>query len=395
MKETVREEEILKKIKSNDEISRLELSEFFNLTPARISKIIKKLLEKEVIVERSSNASTGGRPPVILSLNSKKFGNILGINLKPNREIFISVGSIDGVISKKKKQSISNNETEVLEVLEKIITRELSMTENIKVISVVITGVVDSENGKTIMSPHYSWRIKNIGTYLEKKFKLPVLIENDVRAMAYTESMIGSCKNTKNFIIFNLCEAIGTSSFVDGKSYRGHNSMAGEIGHIVINTSSIRKCSCGKRGCLEAEASEKAIIKRLVSEIKTGKYSILKDILNEKGEITIKDVIFGVKKKDFLVIQAVTQAVEYIAQGLNIIISLLDPEKIILVGELFESKFIMDTLKFELNKISLEIQKCEINETKLGDDLFYFSPISVVVENIFENRNFTEKYIHD
>ena len=53
----------------------------------------------------------------------------------------------------------------------------------------------------------------------------------------------------------------------------------------------------------------------------------------------------------------------------------------------------MDTLRFELNKFSLEFQKCIIEPTKLGDELFYYSPIAVVTKNIFENKEFTRKYI--
>ena len=169
--------------------------------------------------------------------------------------------------------------------------------------------------------------------------------------------------------------------------------MAGEMGHIVINTSSIRKCSCGKRGCLEAESSNSAIINRITSDIKIGKYSMLKDILLKKGSLDINDVLLGVKKRDFLAIQVTNEAIEYIAQGLNILVSLNDPEKIVLVGEIFTSKFLMDTLKFELNKFSLEFQKCIIEPTKLGDELFYYSPIAVVTKNIFENKEFTKKYI--
>ena len=107
----------------------------------------------------------------------------------------------------------------------------------------------------------------------------------------------------------------------------------------------------------------------------------------------MSDILLAVKKRDFLAIQVTNEAIEYIAQGLNILVSIIDPEKIILVGEIFTSRFLMDTLKFELNKFSLEFQKCIIEPTQLGDELFYYSPIAVVVKNIFENKEFTKKYI--
>lgn len=393
MKQSIREEEILKIIKEKKAISRLELAEIFDLTPARISKIIKSLLDKEIILEKNIGVSTGGRPPVILTINEKIFGEVLGLNLAP-KNIFLTVGQISGEISKRKKYSLEKIQGEdILSFIEKLIANTLSAEKKIGVITVIVTGFVNHEKGICIMSPHYKWKNFNIVKHLEDKFHIPVLLEHDVRAMALTEKQIGACRNTDDFVIFNINEGIGTCSCIDGNIYRGYNSMAGEMGHIVINTSSIRKCSCGKRGCLEAESSNTAIINRITSDIKIGKYSMLKDILSKKGALDIDDILLGVKKRDFLAIQVTTEAVEYLAQGLNILVSIIDPEKIILVGDIFTSKFLMDTLKFELNKFSLEFQKCIIEPTKLGDELFYYSPIAVVTKNIFENKEFTKKYI--
>ncbi len=393
MKQSVREEEILRIIKERKTISRLELAELFDLTPARISKIIKSLLDKKIILERNIGVSTGGRPPVILTINEQIFGDVMGLNLAP-KNIFLTVGKINGDISKRKKYSLEKiKDDDILAFIDKVIANTLAAEKKIGVITIIITGFVDQKKGTSIMSPHYKWRNLNIVKHIEDKFKLPVLLEHDVRAMALTEQQIGSCRGIDDFVIFNICEGIGTCTCIDGNIYRGFNSIAGEMGHIVINTSSIRKCSCGKRGCLEAESSNTAIINRITSDIKIGKYSMLKDILAKKGSLDMNDILLAVKKRDFLAIQVTNEAVEYIAQGLNILVSIIDPEKIILVGEIFTSKFLMDTLKFELNKFSLEFQKCVIEPTKLGDELFYYSPIAVVVKNIFENREFTKKYI--
>lgn len=394
MKQSIREEKILKVIKERKAISRLELAEIFDLTPARISKIIKSLLDKEIILEKDVGVSTGGRPPVILTINEKIFGDILGLNLAP-KNIFLTVGQINGEIRKRKKYSLDKIQDEdILSFIEKLISNSLASEKKIGVITIIITGFVNHEKGISIMSPHYKWRNLNIVKHLEDKFHIPVLLEHDVRAMALTEQQIGACKGINDFVIFNICEGIGTCTCIDGNVYRGFNSMAGEMGHIVINTNSIRKCSCGKRGCLEAESSNTAIINRITSDIKIGKYSMLKDILSKKGYLDINDILLGVKKRDFLAIQVTNEAVEYIAQGLNILVSIIDPEKIILVGDIFTSKFLMDTLKFELNKFSLEFQKCVIEPTKLGDELFYYAPIAVVIKSIFENKKFTKKYIN-
>lgn len=283
MKESVREYEILKVIKERMSISRMELAKLFNLTPARISKLINNLLEEEIVVEKEEGRSTGGRRPMLLSINEDKFKNILGINITANDRIFLSISKVNGDFIKKIKiDLLEKNKKDMLNFLDNLIRKNLEKDNDIGVIVLIVTGPVDEKFSKILMSPHYEWETNNIVRYLERKYDIPIILENDVRAMAYTEKQIGSCKEVENFVMLNLCQGIGTSSFIDNKMYRGFHSMAGEIGHIVINTTSIRKCSCGKRGCLEAEASDKAILKRLESEIKVGKYSILKEILQKK-----------------------------------------------------------------------------------------------------------------
>ena len=299
MKQSIREEEILRIIKERKTISRLELAEIFDLTPARISKIIKSLLDKKIILEKNIGVSTGGRPPIILTINEKIFGDVLGLNLAP-KNIFLTIGKINGEIRKRKKYSLEKiRDDDILDFIDKVISNTLAVEKKIGVITVIITGFVDHEKGISIMSPHYKWRNLNIVKHIEDKFDIPVLLEHDVRAMALTEQQIGGCKGIDDFVIFNICEGIGTCTVIDGNLYRGFNSIAGEMGHIVINTSSIRKCSCGKRGCLEAESSNTAIINRITSDIKIGKYSMLKDILAKKGFLDMNDILLAVKKRDF------------------------------------------------------------------------------------------------
>ena len=175
MKQSIREEEILKIIKERKMISRLELAEIFDLTPARISKIIKSLLDKQIILEKNIGVSTGGRPPVILTINEKIFGDVLGLNLAP-KNIFLSVGQVNGEIRKRKKYSLEKIQDEdILNFIEKLIANTLSAEKKIGVITVIITGFVNKEKGISIMSPHYKWRNLNIVKHLEEKFNLSLI----------------------------------------------------------------------------------------------------------------------------------------------------------------------------------------------------------------------------
>lgn len=375
---------ILEMIKNKKRISRKKIAEELRLTPAAITKSINPLLKLGVVLEDSEGESTGGRKPIELILNREWLGAVLGISLTPTA-LIISVGDISGNIYKSKSYEILDSD-DLVKFLKKIIREELLAEQKIKVISLVLTGLVNSDNGVLIFSPHYNWKKVNIKELLGKEFEIPILIENDVRAMALSERYFNTSKESNNFVVLNVSEGIGSSIFVGEDLLAGYGFMSGEIGHVVMDRSSLRKCSCGKRGCLEAEASNKAIINKIFSMIKLNNYSSLKERLKQNGEININDIVEAVNKRDFLSTKVATEAIVIIAHSIDMIISILNPEKIILFGELFNEKYLLNTLKLELQKVTLEEQKYELVVSKLLEEIHIYNPLAVVIHNIFRKN---------
>lgn len=375
---------ILEMIKNKNRISRKKIAEELDLTPAAITKSIEPLLQCGIVLEVAQRESTGGRRAIDLSLNKYWVGKILGMSLTPT-SLVVSIGNIAGEIFKSKNYKIDETK-ELSEYLEEIIDKELKEEKGIKVISMAITGLINSEKGIIVFSPHYKRKKIDIRDKIENRFKIPTLVENDVRAMALTERYFGSAQESENYVVLNVSEGIGSSIFVNGNLLSGHGFISGEIGHVVMDRSSLRRCSCGKRGCLEAEASNKAIINRLVSMIKLNNYSSLKEKLTSKGEIGILDVIDGVKERDFLSTKISTEAMVIIAHSIDMIISLINPDKIILVGELFKEKLLLNTLKLELQKVTLEEQKYDLTVSNILDKMHTYNPISVVRHNLFKKN---------
>lgn len=375
---------ILEMIKNKNRISRKKIAEELDLTPAAITKSIEPLLQCGIVLEVAQRESTGGRRAIDLSLNKYWVGKILGMSLTPT-SLVVSIGNIAGEIFKSKNYKIDETK-ELSEYLEEIIDKELKEEKGIKVISMAITGLINSEKGIIVFSPHYKRKKIDIRDKIENRFKIPTLVENDVRAMALTERYFGSAQESENYVVLNVSEGIGSSIFVNGNLLSGHGFISGEIGHVVMDRSSLRRCSCGKRGCLEAEASNKAIINRLVSMIKLNNYSSLKEKLTLKGEIGILDVIDGVKERDFLSTKISTEAMVIIAHSIDMIISLINPDKIILVGELFKEKLLLNTLKLELQKVTLEEQKYDLTVSNILDKMHTYNPISVVRHNLFKKN---------
>lgn len=377
----------LELIKNSNGISRSELAKELDITPAGVGKVVNRFLENGIIEETSVGVSTGGRRPLILKINEKKIGAILGVSLVP-RFIQIVIGDISGKILKDKKYSLKKRllekEHNILELTEKLIEREIKKNSDISIISVVMNGMVDSENGISIFSPHYNWKNINLKRRFEDRFRVKVFVENDVRAMALTEKIFGSCKENQNFVVMNIGDGVGGSIFLNDAPYHGYGSISGELGHMVVRRNSSEKCSCGKKGCLETEVSNVAIIKKITSQIKLNNYSSLKNILIEKGALTINDILKGVAEKDMLTFNIVIDAINMIATAIDGIISVINPEKIVLFGEIFQNRFLFETLVNEIKKVTLDEQYYEIKKSEFSKNIYEIAPLAVVSYKIFK-----------
>lgn len=377
----------LELIKNSNGISRSELAKELDITPAGVGKVVNRFLENGIIEETSVGVSTGGRRPLILKINEKKIGEILGVSLAP-RFIQMIIGDISGKILKSKKYSLKKRllekEHNILELTEKLIEREIKKNSDISIISVVMNGMVDSENGISIFSPHYNWKNINLKKRFENRFRVKVFVENDVRAMALTEKIFGSCKDNQNFVVMNIGDGVGGSIFLNDAPYHGYGSISGELGHMVVRRNSPEKCSCGKKGCLETEVSNVAIIKKITSQIKLNNYSSLKNILIEKGALTINDILKGVAEKDMLTFNIVIDAINMIATAIDGIISVINPEKIVLFGEIFQNRFLFETLVNEIKKVTLDEQYYEIKKSEFSKNIYEIAPLAVVSYKIFK-----------
>lgn len=368
---------ILELIKERAGISRIDISREFDITPAAVGKIINEFLEKKIIIEEREGESTGGRRPSLLNINKEKIRQVLGVYFAPTF-VQITCGDIDGSIFSTRRYRLGDLGVEIIEETEKIIEKELKKNKKIKVISVVMNGLVDGEKGISIFSPHYNTKNIPIVDRFQKKFKKKVYIENDVRAMALVEKVFGECKKNYNFVVLNVEEGVGGSIYLNDMLYHGYGSMSGELGHMVVKRNSLEKCSCGKRGCLETEVSNRAIIKKIMTQIRiNNQYSSLKKILDEGKKLEIKDVLNGVDERDMLSLSVTGEAIQYIAYAIDMIISVINPEKIILYGEFFQNEYIFNSLLSEIGKITLDEQNYQIKRSKFYENIYEIAPLAL------------------
>ena len=157
-----------------------------------------------------------------------------------------------------------------------------------------------------------------------------VILENDANAAAYGEYQAGALAGADNALAITLGTGVGGGIIIDGKLYTGCNSLAGELGHIVIRQGG-EPCGCGRRGCLEAYSSAAALVKFAHRALDAGRESSLR----ENGPaLNAKHICDAVDAGDALACELFETYCDDLACGLSSFINIFQPECIVLGGGL-------------------------------------------------------------
>ncbi len=103
-----------------------------------------------------------------------------------------------------------------------------------------------------------AWRGFPLRRRLEDRYGLATFVELDTKALALAEGWTGAARGRRNYLAMVVSTGIGGGLVLDGRLVEGRTGNAGHVGHVVVCPEG-RPCSCGGRGCLEAEASGWAI----------------------------------------------------------------------------------------------------------------------------------------
>lgn len=225
--------------------------------------------------------------------------------------------------------------------------------ENIEAIGIASPGTISQ--GKIVKAGNLNIRDFDLVGRLKEKYALPIHMRNDGKCAALAEKVYGSMKDFEDCVFINIGTGIGGAVFMGGKLLEPKRYSGFELGHITVNKGG-RQCSCGKKGCLEAYASIKAL-KLKVTEVLDMDNDISGQYLRE--ELLIKD--------DPLVQEELEVFLEYLKAGICNFIDIFEPEVICFGGSFsyYEGNPIYDRLIAKINE-----QKSTFNDGEKPEFVF-------------------------
>lgn len=308
-------------------VSRAEIAKISGLNKATISTITGELLRDSCIVEEGFGRTTpiGGKPPTPLRLNAKRFG-LFGVDIRAD-ETILALSDFNNRIVARESFETGTDATSFLTLIgkeiKKLRTKHDSFIE-FPGIGVSLPGLVDNHSGRFLLSVVLPWREVPVVKLLEKVTGLPVLIDNSARCSALAEIWHGKAQyaDVRNLLYVGVSTGLACGVVMDGGLYRGGNNTAGQFGHISIDINGA-ECRCGLRGCWDLYASDKATLKR---------YLELRN--NGRRVSTMRKLIELVDAGDVAATEAVRETARYLGIGITGLINGLDPEVVVIGGEI-------------------------------------------------------------
>jgi predicted NBD/HSP70 family sugar kinase len=318
---------LLHLIRERQPISRVDIGRITGLRPGTISSIVNRLIRKGVIFEGAEGPSSGGRKPTYLNINAEN-AYVLAIDIGV-RDTAYAVSDFNGRILKQNALITEGEPTEFLNRLadevQRLIKAEYGRAKFAGV-GVSVPGLIRRDTGEVAVSPNLGWTNLPVKAFLESKLKLPVYVENDANAAAFSELWYGPLDEikVKTLLYILVVDGLGCGLIINGELHVGSKVGMGGFGHMCIEPNG-ELCSCGRKGCWETLASESATIAR---------YHRL--MSNKNGSITtsIKDIIAQANRGDEKAMAALTATAEYLGEGIASLAHGLSPEIIVVGGEI-------------------------------------------------------------
>lgn len=187
-----------------------------------------------------------------------------------------------------------------------------------------------------------------LAAMLRDRLGLAVAVANDAHITALSEKTYGSAHGMKDFVVVSMSHGgLGSCFYSNGQPHLGYNGFAGEVGHTCVEING-RECGCGNKGCLETYCSQKGLIKTAEELIAESKEPTL---LSDLQELTIQTITDCCYKGDKLAIEVFRRTGEMLGMGLANYASVLNPEAIILTGEMTQAgKWLLKPMRISFDE---------------------------------------------
>ena len=332
----VNESAVLDVIRDQGPISRSEVARRLGLSPATITRIVSDLLENQIVVEGASSQAPHGRRPVLLEFNPRA-SLIIGVYV--GRNMMGALSDLSGEILERRVVPSAPGHRgldRLVTLVKDLLDASSRYGVSVRGVGVGIPSVINAREGVAVWAPILGWRNLPVRDYLQQSVDVPIFVENESNLTALGESWKGVGRDVSSLVSISLGGGIGAGIVINGRLHRGANYAAGEIGYIVPNERYLGR-AYDDYGCLEGLAGSTGIVRRARERIEAGHQSVLGQPGGGAPEdLSVDAVLTAARAGDSVAVAVVDETADYLAITVANLVCTLDPELVIINGDLAE-----------------------------------------------------------
>lgn len=338
-------------------LSRSQLAVRTGLSQSTVTKVVNPLVEAGFVVETGETSSGMGRPRRMLEVAASRH-TVIGVKIGPDRVTGVLTDLQAKVLENRSLELSAGHAPSAALAACAVVAADLIPAdgrERLLGVGVGIGGHVDAASGAVVHSGVLGWDDVPVAAPLAAATGLPTLVGNDVDALAVAEQWFGAGRDADPFALVTVGPGIGCGLFLGGGPFIGATGLAGELGHIPVQADGA-ECSCGNRGCLEAMASDEAVI-RSITSAGTACESIDQAVaLAREGDPAARAAFVAMG--------------ELLGRALATVCNLINPRRIVLAGERAEAFDLFGPeceRSWRAHAFSTAAQDCELLVDVTGD----------------------------
>ncbi len=310
---------ILESLQEQGPLSRADLTRETGISAPTVSKAVVDLLESGLLEEGEAPDNALGRPGKKLQL-ARNQAQVIGVVLDVQACRVVSA-SLDGEINEQQTRTFippANYEALIRQLTNTIRELVQATTPIMLGIGISSPGLVDEDNELCLFSPNLQVTNQHSPAKdLAAAFDVTTICMQEARALCLAERLYGKARGMDNFAMMDVSSGLGLGVFSGGELLRGHNGLAGELGHLTVDPTG-KLCGCGNHGCLETLATDSALA-AMISQ-KVGR------------NIPIQEIVRQLKEGELQATDELNRVSEYLAIGMSAAINLFNPSTLFVHG---------------------------------------------------------------
>jgi predicted NBD/HSP70 family sugar kinase len=304
-------------------LPRAEMARRLHVSRASMTRATRILVENSLIAEDEITLRGAmGRPSEMLAVSDDAH-HLLGVKLTGDA-VFAVVTTLGArIVASVEEPLVSNSVEDTVDQIVRIHARFAETFGDIHAAGICLAGDLATVDGEQIVVASYflRWREVPLATLLSERIGIPVTADNDVRALTAAEHWFGAGAGCDSLALVTVGAGIGFGLVVDGRVVTGHNGRAGQLDHLLVDTTG-PECGVGHRGCASAYLPSACIVQ-----------AIRDADADADAELDYDGAVARARGGDPIALRAFGDAARALGVIIGTIMSGLDPEKIVLTGD--------------------------------------------------------------